>query len=62
MQHSSFGTSKEITQSQIMHKQIFPTHARGMTTVRIEAPIRHFVNVVKARIVELCKKIDGRWT
>jgi hypothetical protein len=62
MQHSSFGTSKEITQSQIMHKQIFPTHARGMTTVRIEAPIRRFVNVVEARIVELCKKIDGRWT
>jgi hypothetical protein len=59
MQHSSFGTSKEITQSPIMHKQIFPIHARGMTTVRIEAPIRRFIDVVEARIVELGNKIDA---
>ena len=59
MQHSTFGTSKAITQSPIMHEQIFPTHARGMTTVRIEAPIRRFVNVVEARIVELGNKIDA---
>jgi hypothetical protein len=30
-----------------------------MTTVRIEAPIRHFVNVVNPRIVELGNKIDA---
>jgi hypothetical protein len=59
MQHSSFGTSKEITQSPIMHKQIFPTHTRGLTTVRIEAPIRRFIDVVEARIVELGNKIDA---
>jgi hypothetical protein len=59
MQHSLFGTSKEITQSPIMHKQIFPTHARGLTTVRIEAPIRRFIDVVEARIVELGNKIDA---
>jgi hypothetical protein len=58
MQHSAFGTSKTITQSPIMQSQIFPTHAKGLTTVRIEAPIRRFINVVEARIVELGNKID----
>ena len=37
----------------------FPTHARGLTTVRFEAPIRRFINVVEARIVELGNKIDA---
>jgi len=59
MQHSSFGTSKVITQSPIMHKQFFPTHARGLTTVRIEEPIRRFIHVVEARIVELGNEIDA---
>jgi len=59
MQYSTFGTSKVITQSPIIHQQVFPTHERGLTTVRIEAPIRRFINVVDARIVELGNKIDA---
>jgi hypothetical protein len=59
MQHSAFGTSKKITQTPLMHEQIFPTHARGLTTVRIEAPIRRFVNVVEASIVKLGHRVDA---
>jgi len=59
MQHAIFGTSKEITQSPILHKQFFPMHARGLTTVRIEAPMRRFVRAVESKIVELGHKVDA---
>jgi hypothetical protein len=59
MQHSTFGTSKTITQAPVMHEQIFPTHARGLTTVRIDTPIRRFTNVVEAKVAELGHNIDA---
>jgi hypothetical protein len=59
MEHLTFRTSKEITQSPIMLQQMFPTHARGMATVRLDPPIHRFVNVVEARITELGNRIDA---
>lgn len=59
MQHSVFGTSKKITSTPIMHEKVFPMHAKGLTTVRLDTPIRRFINAVEASIVELGHKVDA---
>lgn len=59
MQHSVFGTSQKITSTPIMHEKVFPIHAKGLTTVRLDTPIRRFINAVEASIVELGHKIDA---
>jgi hypothetical protein len=59
IQHAAFGTSKKLLQSSVWPEQYFPAHAKALATVRLEAPVRQFINMVESKIAELGCAVDA---
>lgn len=59
MQGSAFGASPSLWQNKaLMHGQVFPVHARGMSKTNLTAPLQRFVAVVRSRIDDLAARVD----
>jgi hypothetical protein len=59
LQSQVFGTSEQITGSQVLERRFFPAHSKGLANVRLDAPIQRFIQIAEMKVAELGDKVDG---
>ncbi|KAK7437879.1 Cytochrome P450 [Stygiomarasmius scandens] len=57
MQHSVFGTNHAVAHGPYMPTQVFPVHAKGMATLRLDEPIQRFIQAARGHVEKLKQRV-----